>query len=518
MHYSSAILIAAFSVNNVFAHGVIDSIQGANDVTMPGLSVADGTPRDCALPTCGSEADTSIIRDRELGTSRASALGRTVGSGPVDASKMVSMFMDGGGNATATKAAREIHATNLLRRSLAKREANGGARTPKGTVEAGVKAAAGMGSEAGMPTCTDDGKIKMTFHQINQDGAGPLSAMIDSTSGGTDPKAFQKAEVTQNVPGLGIGGLSTAAVMDFPVEVQMPAGMTCSGSVGGASDVCVVMLRNQAAAGPFGGSAAYTQSPAAKKRAIEYNLSKRRFARALIKKTQEDDAAAAAIAELEKMGSATTADAELNAEDEKKRDLTKQAQQNSPATGEEEEDEDEDEDEEEKRDVAPNSQEQEAAAAAIAELEKMGSATTADAELNAEDEEKRDLTKQAQQNSSATGEEEEDEDEDEDEEEKRDVAPNSQEQEAAAAAIAELEKMGSATTADAELNAEDEEKRDLTKQAQQNSSATDEAEEDEDEDEEEEEKRDVVPNSQEQEAAAAIAALEAMGSAHTTDA
>jgi hypothetical protein len=121
----------------------------------------------------------------------------------------------------------------------------------------------------------------MTFHQVNQDGAGPLTAMVDSTSGGTDPAAFKSAQVTQNVPGIGIGGLSAASTMDFPVAIQMPAGMTCSGSSGGASNVCVAKLQNAALAGPFGGSVAFTQSAAAKKRAIEYNLSKRRFARAI---------------------------------------------------------------------------------------------------------------------------------------------------------------------------------------------------------------------------------------------
>jgi hypothetical protein len=38
MQYSSVILLAAFAATNVFAHGVIDSVVGANGVTMPGLS------------------------------------------------------------------------------------------------------------------------------------------------------------------------------------------------------------------------------------------------------------------------------------------------------------------------------------------------------------------------------------------------------------------------------------------------------------------------------------------------
>lgn len=111
--------------------------------------------------------------------------------------------------------------------------------------------------------------------QINQDGAGPLTAEVDGTSGGTDPNAFQTAEVTQDVPGLGIQGLSLATNTDFPLTVQMPAGMTCDASVGGADNVCIVRVRNGAAAGPFGGSAAFTQSNAARKRAIAYRLKKR---------------------------------------------------------------------------------------------------------------------------------------------------------------------------------------------------------------------------------------------------
>lgn len=220
--------------------------------------------------------------------------------------------MGGDANSSATIAAREIHEGNLQRRELARRalfdglggglggllggsRAGGagaggatgggsratGVKTAQGTVEAGVAAAAGGGSSDGLPTSSDDGTITMNFHQINQDGAGPLTAAVDGTSGGTDPAAFQKATVTQDVPGLGFGGLSANTNMDFPIKVQMPAGMTCSGQVGGASNVCVVKVQNSALAGPFGGAAAFTQSNAARKRAIEHNLSKRRFARAL---------------------------------------------------------------------------------------------------------------------------------------------------------------------------------------------------------------------------------------------
>ncbi|KAJ4376178.1 hypothetical protein N0V83_001459 [Neocucurbitaria cava] len=326
MRYSLA-FVAAIAAT-VQAHGVITSIQGANGVNMPGLSVQDGTPRDCATPGCGSEADTSIIRTREMG-GKASALGRTNGGGAVDAAAAISMFMGagtgtaaaapaapaasaataataGGNTATAgTSSAKTSGATTQQQQKrglldaltggkaggAGKTGAAGGAdaagtKTPKGTTEDTVSKAAGTGASSGLPTTADDGTVTMTFHQVNQDGAGPLTAAIDPTSGGTDPAAFQDAQVTQNVPGIGIGGLSGATTTDFPVKVQMPAGMTCSGTAGGASNVCIVRMQNSALAGPFGGSAAFTQSAAAKKRAVEYNLRKRHMARGILGKPE----------------------------------------------------------------------------------------------------------------------------------------------------------------------------------------------------------------------------------------
>jgi hypothetical protein len=288
MQYSIVFLAAIAS--SVSAHGVITEVQGANGVNMPGLSVIDGTPRDSGNPLSGSEADTSIIRTREMG-GKASALGRTQGGGAIDAAAAISTFMGAGAGAGAAAAAANKRGlldalTGGAGGAKAAGGAAGGSTTAKGTKEAGVAAAAGSGASSGLPTTSDDGTISMTFHQVNQDGAGPLTAMIDATSGGTDPAAFQKATVTQDVPGIGIGGLSAAAVKDFPVKVQMPAGMTCSGSAGGADNVCIVRMQNAALAGPFGGSAAFTQSTAAKKRAVEYNLRKRHMARGILGKPE----------------------------------------------------------------------------------------------------------------------------------------------------------------------------------------------------------------------------------------
>ena len=101
-----------------------------------------------------------------------------------------------------------------------------------------------------------------------------MEATIDGTSGGTDPAAFETAEVTNDVPGF-IAGLSLSTNTDFPITVQMPAGMTCDGSAGGAENVCIVRVRNSTPAGPFGGSAAFTMPAEARKRASAYRLKTR---------------------------------------------------------------------------------------------------------------------------------------------------------------------------------------------------------------------------------------------------
>ncbi|KAK2673968.1 Egh16-like virulence factor [Fusarium oxysporum f. sp. vasinfectum] len=277
--HSLAIVSAFFAMAS--AHGVVLSVEGANGVTMPGLSIADGTPRDCSSNRCGSQADTSIIRDREIRSGEASALGRTQGNGPVDASVMISNFLGSGnannvptnnGTESATgveddlsnlpKGNNQGNNNNRQRRQLGNflgglfgGGRGGGGEKTETAEETSVAATAGEGASKGLPTASDNGEVTMTYRQINQDGAGPMTAEIDATSGGTDPDAFQTAEVTQ--------------------DVQMPQGMTCEGSVGGANNVCIVRVRNGAAAGPFGGSGAFTQSAASRKRAIAFRLKKR---------------------------------------------------------------------------------------------------------------------------------------------------------------------------------------------------------------------------------------------------
>ncbi|KAK5661236.1 hypothetical protein OQA88_11129 [Cercophora sp. LCS_1] len=294
MHTTQSLLLSLLATQTA-AHGVVTTIRGANGVDMPGLSVADGTPRDCSTNRCGSQADTAIIRNREIRSGEVGPLGRTQGNGPIDAATMISNFMAGtpaptnngtgvgvednlsgafSGGGGGRNRAQNKSRLRLARQFLQGLFGGGGTESAVAT-ENNVAATRGAGASAGLPTCGDDGSIEMVFHQINQDGAGPLTAEVDGTSGGTEEAAFQSAEVTQDVPGVGFQGLSLATSRDFPLTVQMPAGMVCEGTVAGVNNVCVVRVRNGAAAGPFGGSAAFTQSAPARKRAVEIGMKRR---------------------------------------------------------------------------------------------------------------------------------------------------------------------------------------------------------------------------------------------------
>ncbi|KAI9851347.1 MAG: hypothetical protein M1838_003903, partial [Thelocarpon superellum] len=144
-------------------------------------------------------------------------------------------------------------------------------------------AAAGQGAATGLPTVGANGQIPVNMHQVNTDGGGPFTCDVDATSGGTEESAFVPATVPANAAGL-LGNSPQTQASDHQMTIQMPTGAPCSGTVAGVSNVCQVRCKNQAAAGPFGGSVAFTQEPAAKKRSIqELRLGKRHFARGIIK-------------------------------------------------------------------------------------------------------------------------------------------------------------------------------------------------------------------------------------------
>ncbi|PHH79181.1 hypothetical protein CDD80_5455 [Ophiocordyceps camponoti-rufipedis] len=298
-------IVSAALIVGASAHGLPVSVTGANGVTMPGLSVTDGTPRDCSTNGCGSQADTTILRDREM---KQMPLGKTQGNGKVDAASAIANFMGMSKSAQSNKGSKgvgqedDIKGLNQAKQKrLAERDlfirglvgnlinslGGGGAgatggkgeATAKGqknvfAAESAVSDSMGIGADKGLPDTDNQGNFNVIYRQINQDGAGPLTMECDATSCGTDNNAFQKADINTNVPGAFLG-LSAATNTEFAMNASLPQGMVCKGSCGGAQNVCVCRMRNNTPAGPFGGSVAVTQNSNAVKRAVAYRLKKR---------------------------------------------------------------------------------------------------------------------------------------------------------------------------------------------------------------------------------------------------
>ena len=101
-----------------------------------------------------------------------------------------------------------------------------------------------------LPQITPGGQIMMTLHQVNSDGAGPYKCMIDASGTGTN---WQPIQVTQNLPGNAQGRNKDTQKQDQPLTAAIPAGQTCTGTVAGQSNVCMIRCENPARAGPFGG-------------------------------------------------------------------------------------------------------------------------------------------------------------------------------------------------------------------------------------------------------------------------
>jgi len=232
-------------VAHAAAHGLITSVKGANGVTMPGLSVVDGTFR--TLQNLLGQTDTCLMNDENRGP-----LGTTDG-GPVDPSINVAIFM---GKQKAPKPPPPPIPVTGIRESI-------------------VADTAGDGAKSGLPTPDNSGILSMTWFQVSEDGAGPLNAQLDTTSGGTNLGSFEDIDVTQNIPGT--DGGSDTVLTDFPVKVQIPAGTKCTGTIAGTKNLCVVRVRSPA--GPWGGSVAFTIGGGANKRSIARRVSRLRVAR-----------------------------------------------------------------------------------------------------------------------------------------------------------------------------------------------------------------------------------------------
>ncbi|CAE6406747.1 unnamed protein product [Rhizoctonia solani] len=195
----SSILLVLAAISSVNAHGALVNVAGSNGVDGQGFGIVESTPRD-GTRRQPFQTDTSIIRDREIASGDAGPCGRTLAGGAND-------------------------------------------------MAAQMEAA----SSAGLPAASEDGKVTMTIHQINGDGAGPYTCDVSADASGQN---FVSMKVVTNVPGE--NSRSNAKATDFPLVAQMPAGTTCTGGPNG--DACIVRCRNAARAGPFGGCAAVTNA------------------------------------------------------------------------------------------------------------------------------------------------------------------------------------------------------------------------------------------------------------------
>lgn len=115
-------------------------------------------------------------------------------------------------------------------------------------LEAGTKA---IMAETGtqLPQVTAGGEVDMTLHQVNADGGGPYTCMINTD--GTATK-WTDIQVTQSPPGENSRNRDGAKT-DFPLKAAIPADASCTGTVAGQENVCLVRCQNAARAGPFGG-------------------------------------------------------------------------------------------------------------------------------------------------------------------------------------------------------------------------------------------------------------------------
>jgi hypothetical protein len=98
-----------------------------------------------------------------------------------------------------------------------------------------------------LPQVSQGGKVRMTLHQVNSDGAGPYVCMIDATGTGVN---WVRMEVTTQVPGED-GNNDAGETTDFPLVAKVAKDQTCTGVMGNMKRVCMVRCQNPQ--GPFGG-------------------------------------------------------------------------------------------------------------------------------------------------------------------------------------------------------------------------------------------------------------------------
>ncbi|KAF3903534.1 hypothetical protein AA313_de0201314 [Arthrobotrys entomopaga] len=96
---------------------------------------------------------------------------------------------------------------------------------------------------------TPGGYLDTRLHQINGDGAGPYTCIIDRGGSGLSYDSGT-LNILNNVPG--VGGINKFMLTQFQLLIQMPKDLACTGTYGTAKNVCMVRCHNTAPNGPFG--------------------------------------------------------------------------------------------------------------------------------------------------------------------------------------------------------------------------------------------------------------------------
>ncbi|KAF7970583.1 hypothetical protein HWV62_23583 [Athelia sp. TMB] len=194
---STVLVLALSTLSTISAHGVVTKVQGANGKTGVGFGVTDVTGKKLRL---FNQASRYIKGDTSAcGSQKLNGVSQT-----------------------------EVNEASELSKAI----------------------------KAGLPTASSNGTISMTLFQVNADGAGPYNCEVSADASG---KNFVAMKTLVDVPGT--KGKSNAKNTAFPLNIQMPSGMTCTGT-GGA---CLVRCKNGNSQ-PFGGCIAVTQAGSATKR------------------------------------------------------------------------------------------------------------------------------------------------------------------------------------------------------------------------------------------------------------
>ncbi|KAI0429888.1 hypothetical protein F5Y09DRAFT_245639 [Xylaria sp. FL1042] len=143
-----------------------------------------------------------------------------------------------------------------------------------------------------LPQISQGGELNMTLHQVNSDGGGPYTCAINADGTG---QTWEDLTVTTTPPGENSRNRDGAAT-DFPLVAAIPDDQTCTGTVAGQDNTCLVRCMNAARAGPFGGvvpvqmaGANSTGNAATARRALATTLKRNALKSRQVAKRQVED-------------------------------------------------------------------------------------------------------------------------------------------------------------------------------------------------------------------------------------